>query len=292
MKKGVFQSLLASMLLLLSQYVVAAPKVIVSIPPLHSLVAGVMDGVGSPVLLGDSDNQSSTLSLTNKLHLVTADMVVWVGPGYEKALAQTVENELPALKPNMFALSHFLPLLPKGGIDLDKVNDPENRQAHRDLVFWMDPKLAVMAVRRITLKLSKLDPDNLETYLDNEINVVTRIKKMAHEMSSSLAPLRGSLTKQDQIPAYLAWRFGLLERIERDSSQVAFDHSKSSFQCEHLRHVNLQQEKYLIADVKGSDLPLGQDLYFQLMARQVKVLTQCVPKPNSAANLGGEFHSS
>ncbi len=65
-------------------------NVIVSIPPLHSLVSSLMEGAGEPILLFDGDmDQTTVLDPFQKSQVITADMMVWVGPGLESPLEQT-----------------------------------------------------------------------------------------------------------------------------------------------------------------------------------------------------------
>ena len=258
--------------LLLPQSLVAAPKVVVSIAPLHSLVSGVMEGVAEPVLLqGSSSTNKSPYSDTQKLQLITADMVVLAGTGFERELAHTVMEEMPALQDKTLVLSNHVPLLSKRGVDLNGVENPMDRQAHRDLSFWMDPKLAVMAVRRIALKLSLYDPDNVEAYLDNEIKVVNRIKAMKRELAELLAPAQGMVPDADESSVYLSWRFQLQGRIESERL-VAAD---ASIQCKNLLPVSAGALQSLNSDVLGADLKPGYDLYFKLMKRKAKALGRC-----------------
>ncbi|MGF1612015.1 MAG: zinc ABC transporter substrate-binding protein [Kiloniellales bacterium] len=65
-----------------------APKVVVSIKPLHSLVAGVMGDLGEPFLLvqGAGSPHSYSLRPSEARALENADLVVWVGPGLESFL--------------------------------------------------------------------------------------------------------------------------------------------------------------------------------------------------------------
>ena len=67
---------------------VAAPKVVVSIVPIHSLVAGVMKGVGEPSLLIPVGTSPHTYNLkpSDARSLQSADLVVWVGEGLENYL--------------------------------------------------------------------------------------------------------------------------------------------------------------------------------------------------------------
>ncbi len=67
-----------------------APRVVVSIAPIHSLVAGVMEGVGTPTLLiqGAGSPHSYTLRPSEAQALQQADVVFWVGEELETFLVR------------------------------------------------------------------------------------------------------------------------------------------------------------------------------------------------------------
>src|SRR5690348_18258340 len=73
----------------------AAPKVVVSIKPIHSLLAGVMAGVGEPRLIvaGGSSPHVYSLRPSDARKLEGAQLVFWVGPILEGFL----EKPLSAL---------------------------------------------------------------------------------------------------------------------------------------------------------------------------------------------------
>ncbi|KPF44046.1 zinc ABC transporter substrate-binding protein ZnuA [Rhizobium sp. AAP43] len=75
----------------------AAPQVVVSIKPIHSLVASIMKGVGEPSLIveGAASAHTYTLKPSNARALENADLVFWVGPGLEAFLTKPLET-LPA----------------------------------------------------------------------------------------------------------------------------------------------------------------------------------------------------
>ena len=81
---------IATLALCWSLPILAAPKVVVSISPLHSLVAGVMDGVAEPVLLipATASPHAYALKPSDARALSQADMVVWVGEDLEVVLEQ------------------------------------------------------------------------------------------------------------------------------------------------------------------------------------------------------------
>src|SRR4051812_646712 len=72
-----------------------ALDVVVSIKPIHSLVAAIMDGVGTPDLIVDGAASPHTYALkpSNARALQDAKVVFWVGPGMEAFL----EKPLSAL---------------------------------------------------------------------------------------------------------------------------------------------------------------------------------------------------
>lgn len=70
-----------------------APSVVVSIKPIHSLVAAIMQGVGEPKLIVEGAASPHTYSLkpSNAAALQDADVVFWVGHGLEAFLEKPLE---------------------------------------------------------------------------------------------------------------------------------------------------------------------------------------------------------
>ena len=83
---------LCACLLLLASAVQAAPKVVVSIAPVHALVAAVMEGVGAPVLLipvGTSPHAYALRPSQRRL-LDSAQLLIWVGSQLEPFLRKPI----------------------------------------------------------------------------------------------------------------------------------------------------------------------------------------------------------
>lgn len=171
----------------LAVQVTAAPAVLVTVPALHSLVSGLMDGIAEPKLLLDNHAASpgSTLSGSQLRKLANTDMIVWAGPGLEKGLRDAVENKAPAARYKLVTLSAMVPLLADGQTG---DTDPANyRNDARNLEFWADPRLAIIAIRTLTPRLVRLDPDNTERYLDNEIALIKRLRGLEQQMANTAA---------------------------------------------------------------------------------------------------------
>lgn len=274
---------LALLLLTFTTGSFAGPKIVVSIPPLHSLVSSLMAGIDDPVLLLDSDQVSTeSLTATQKLHLISADMIIWVGAGLEKQIAATVHNEIPAIDRNMYAISNHLPLLPNSFGEPDQLLMPQDRQKYSDLSFWADPKLAAMAVHHITPKLVRLDPDHADTYLENEVKLLARIKKMGQQLAETLAPYRGMLTANGTVPTYLAWRYELHgDRWQALASNDAAQAATTG--CQYFVKAGIEQPRRDGSDIYGRNLVPGTELYFRMMQSQARSITSCIPGDKSVA---------
>ncbi|WVT75098.1 zinc ABC transporter substrate-binding protein ZnuA [Sinorhizobium chiapasense] len=85
--------LFASTMLLAAPAVAAGPNVVVSIKPIHSLVASIMQGVGEPSLIveGAASPHTYNMKPSNASALQAAKVVFWVGPGLEAFLDKPLD---------------------------------------------------------------------------------------------------------------------------------------------------------------------------------------------------------
>ncbi len=86
-------ALLASTFIFGASAASAAPEVVVSIKPIHSLVAAVMQGVGEPRLIVDGAASPHTYSMkpSNARAIESADVVFWIGPNLEAFLDKPLD---------------------------------------------------------------------------------------------------------------------------------------------------------------------------------------------------------
>ncbi len=116
----------------------AAPRVVVSINPLHSLVAGVMKGVGTPELLmkGAASPHTFSLKPSDARMLTKARVIFWVG----EVLAPSLERSLETLpkKAEVIAMAEIKGLkllkLREGGLweGHDDHHDEKEKGDHHD----------------------------------------------------------------------------------------------------------------------------------------------------------------
>ena len=178
-----------------------APRVVVSIKPLHALVSEVMSGVGEPMLLfsNSASPHDTRLRPSRVRALSRAQLVVWVGPALERSLASTLVNINSANRHGLAALD--LPELKKlaarsGGAWIKDEHGHENghEQEHGsgnvDPHVWLSTENAVVIITAVATHLGKIDPDNIETYNDNASRFTGRLSELAIELGTMLTPFQ------------------------------------------------------------------------------------------------------
>jgi len=182
----------------------AAPRVVATIPPLHSLVAGVMQGIAVPDLLiaGGASPHNYSLRPSDARKLEQADLVVWIGPGMEVFLTEA----LPAIaaKAEILTVAEIpdVTLLPlrAGGLwsphqdhDHDHAHDHEQvagRPSDADMHLWLDPANARAIVAAVAQRLSEIDPARRDLYGANAQRLDGDLVTLDRELAARLAAVR------------------------------------------------------------------------------------------------------
>ncbi len=184
----------------------AASPVTVSVPPLHSLVSLLLQNVDTPGLLFDSAAAKNLdqMAEADRDAIAAAKMVVWVGPTYEPNLAD-LRGIDPAVSLKGLTVTATVPLL--GAPDRQ---NPDRSAGVQDMRFWLDPRLAKVAVGRIAPNLVRIYPNQADRILGNEIVLKKRLTALEHRFRKSLESLPGvPLHVPESDVLYLAWRFNL-----------------------------------------------------------------------------------
>ena len=218
----------ASLLVATSAAGHAAPKVVASIKPVHSLVASVMQGVAEPQLIIEGAGSPHTYSLrpSQARALQEADLIFWIGHELEAFLEKPVETIGTGAKSVELIDAHGLVKLPfreggafeghdhgehggehghadhdedkhddHAGHDHDETHGHDDGHGHAhgafDAHIWLDPENAKAMVMEIAEALSAADPDNAAAYEANAAKTVERIETMRTDIDARLAPLRG-----------------------------------------------------------------------------------------------------
>lgn len=173
------------------------PRVVVTIKPLHSLVAAVMGDLGSPDLIvrGAASPHLYSLKPSDARALEAADVVVWAGQGMELFLEEALATLAVEARVVGLADAQGVELLPlrKGGMFEEHEHEgvePAGLHGEADMHFWLDPANAAPMLSAIAAALAAEDPANAVVYASNAEAYAGRLEALTAEIDSSLAPLR------------------------------------------------------------------------------------------------------
>jgi zinc transport system substrate-binding protein len=195
--------LLAAAALPLTTAAAAEPQVVASIRPIHSLVAGVMQGVGEPALLlsGATSPHDYSLRPSDARALENADVVFWVGDGLEAFLAKPLDALAGDARIVALSNAEGVALLPTraGGIweegahgeheDADEAHAEEHEHGGHDMHLWLDPRNAAAMVDAIVATLAAVDPADGARYQANGRELRQRLAVLDEALSEQLAPV-------------------------------------------------------------------------------------------------------
>lgn len=294
-KPLLFLTLLISGLILTSPPVLAAGaglKVIATIRPLHSLVAGIMQGVGVPKLLIVSGSPHNFyIKPSDAIALDLADLVFWIGPQMEVSL----KTPLQALA----AKADIVALGAAEGLKLLQIRgDVRRHHSSTDMHMWLDPDNAKLFVRAVVKVLSRKDPANRAVYQANGAYQINRLTRLADEIERML------MGAGDKKPIFYHDAFQYFEhRFNLKSAGFVSAGPFRAAGARHVRHLRrlivsgaiscvLTEPQFApalvlvlventdvqigILDPIGAGWPPGPDLYFNMMRKNAEALSKCL----------------
>ena len=303
-------SLLLTFLLWSTLAAASAPSVVVSIKPLHSLVAGVMQGVAEPALLIPGSQSPHTFSLSpSDIRLINrADLIVWVGEILEAPLAKGIDaNSTKARVIGYIDLESIERAgMRKGGAweahehhhETHDQQTEHERHAREDAHLWLSPRNAALLVDVVAKALADIDPENAGIYQRNATLMQERIRRLDAELSAQLAPVKhqpyivfhdayqlferhyglnavGSVViSPERIPG--ARRIHeLRERLQESGARCVF--SEPQFEPGLVATIiEGTDARSGVLDPVGVDLSPGPDAWFRLMQNLADALVECL----------------
>ena len=188
----------------------AAPRVVASVVPVHSIVSAVMGDKGTPELLlqGSMSEHRAVFTPSQMATLGNADLVFIVGHGLEAKLAQISGSDAVNGK-SFIALSDApgIKTLPirEGGTweahDHEHEHEHEEVGEHTDdhaaegvLSFdphvWLDPDNAKAMAMAVAADLGKADPANAAAYDANARAFAADVDRTSSSIAAELAPVK------------------------------------------------------------------------------------------------------
>lgn len=273
--------------------------VVASIPPVHSLAAMVMAGVGEPDLLlpAGVSPHGFTLSPSQARRLAGAKVVFWIGPALEAALVRPLAN--------VAVDARAVPLMDTPDLTLHAMRNGHGRDhghgadhGRMDPHLWLDPANARRLVARMAEVLAQADAANAERYAANAAAAAARLDALAKRLEARLAPVRaqpfvvfhdafqylerrfglsfaGALTIDPELPPGPRKVAELRQRLERQGVRCLF--TEPQFQSR-LADVLVEGTGAKISrlDPLGAGMRPGPDLYIQLLDANVDALAACL----------------
>lgn len=300
--------LVAALMLVFAPSLLAAPKVVVSIPPVYSLVAGVMEGIGEPTLLiqGGGSPHNFTLKPSQRRELGHADLIVWVGESVEGFLPRvlaTAGKEEQSME--LMALQGMRLLKARSAGQWSEGHSHDHGHSHghdhhvqMDGHMWLNPQNAKRIITAVTERLVVLDAQNASDYRNNAERVQEKLDLLDKRLKAQLGKIKEKpyLVFHDAYQ-YLEAHYGLKgvgaisvdperkpgakrlkqirKAIRQQNVQCVF--SEPQFSSNTIRVVAEGSDvKTAVLDPMGAEHGLGVELYFNLMRELGNNLAGCL----------------
>jgi zinc transport system substrate-binding protein len=286
-----------------------APKVVVTIKPIHSLVTRLLEGIATPRLLVTGAGSPHTFALkpSDVRALNDADVFVRVSDALEpftraivRSLPQSVEVVTLSKAPGVKLLDQ------RSGATFDSHehgdNDHEHEGAIADGHIWLDPGNAKAVVAELAGALSRSSPGHSARIKENAARLATDIDAMTADIAAETAALKDKpFVVFHDAYQYFERRFGL---DAAGAITVSPDHQPSAKRLVELRRriaslnavcvfVEPRFQPGLVAaitegsnahvgtlDPEGSGLEPGPDLYITLMRNLATGFKTCLAPPS------------
>jgi len=310
-----FQALAAlGLFLALGSAAEASPRVVVTIKPIHSLAAAILEGIAEPKLLlnGAASPHSYALKPSDARAVNEADAVIFVSKNLEGFLTKAIES-LPA-KARVIDLEEApgLRLLPvrQAGLQQasnESTDDNEEHEEHEghfhnhngnDVHFWLDPMNAIAIARHLAREFSAIDPGHEAQYQANAAKLEAALTGLDAELRATLAGLsdRSFIVFHD-VTQYLDTRYGLRgvgaitvsperepgakrlaavrAKIEEAKAICVFSEPEFPPKLVQMLTAGTKAKRGVLDEV-GAAIPPGPGQYFALMRADAASLAGCL----------------
>jgi zinc transport system substrate-binding protein len=284
----------------------AQPRVVASILPVHSLVAGVMEGVGTPSLIvhGAASPHTYALRPSDAKSLNDGKVIFWIGEIYEGFLEKPLDGLAKKARIVELMEADGVKLLParEGGAweshDHGKKGHAHAGKEEMDGHLFLDSDNAKAIVRAAVAALGEADAANKQRYAANGEKVIARLDALDAELRAALMPVkdRPFVVFHDAYQ-YVELRYGLTgagaitvsperrpgaKRLSELRKKIATlkavcVFSEPQFEPTLVRTVTEgTTAKSGVLDPLGADVPPGPDAYFTMMRRLATSLRTCL----------------
>jgi len=173
-----------------SYSVQAAPiRAVATIPPIHSMVAMILDGIAAPDLIvkGYASPHDYAMSPSDAANIAKADIIFWAGPALEGFLVKSIGNLDAQTK--VVALDNEANSQ-EGHAERKHKHSHEHEHHGHDPHFWLDPEKAQHAVEQIATSLSELLPNQQKQIDANLKRALSALVMLESDVRKIVAPLK------------------------------------------------------------------------------------------------------
>ena len=279
------------------------PTVVVTVAPIHSLVAGVSEGISTPFLLleGGVSPHRYAMKPSQTAALQEADLVVWVGEDLETFLARSLAahgDDRPIITVMDLPSVTVYPARQGGVFHSAGDGHAAADHPHGDPHVWLDAGNARAIVDAVADVLAGLDPGNASQYRRNAAALRARIDALDARLTRTLAPLRdapyvvfhdayqgferryglravGAVTVSPGRAPGAARLVALRETIKRLGARCVF--SEPQFPPRLVATVTEGTgARSAVLDPLGADVAPGPEAWFIIMQRLATSLIECL----------------
>jgi zinc transport system substrate-binding protein len=275
------------------------PLVVATIPPVHSLVAAVMKGIGVPTLLlnGAASPHTYALRPSDARRLHRARIIFWIGPSLEGFLTRSLDA--------LSGKARVVTLLQAPGMDLlaarGRHHDGRTGNPTWDPHLWLNPGNAQQIVALVADALVSEDPQNAEGYRRNAARAAARLDALTQRIKSQFTdrPVAPFILFHDSFQ-YLERALGLsaagfvtvapdrppgarhlgdIHALISDA-KAACVFTEPQFEPRLVSTlVKGTRARIAVLDALGSGLQAGPGLYFKMMENNLDAMVGCLIGP-------------
>jgi len=286
----------------------ASPRVVVTLKPIHSLVAGVMEGVGTPTRLLPDGASPHTFQIKPSIlkQLNQADLIIWVGPSLETFMVKAIEKTDPQYGTLTLSALPKIEKLPQrqgreweGHCDgCDHGHDHGANTGNMDPHLWLSVDNAIIIVDEIAKTLSTIDPLHATKYNANAANRKQELLRLKSDLQTMLAPVhtvpflvyhdgyqyfehefdlnaKGTVLINPHLPLSAYGLKKIKEQIESQKIKCVFRETEFT---DKLIQQSLKDTSVKIAELDplGMREPEGPENYVQMMKKMGETMQECL----------------
>jgi len=170
------------------------PLIVASINPLHSIVTSIVGNTGNVSLLIESNTSPHNFALkpSHAKLLNNAKIFFYIDDQLESALKKTIKSLPITVKVKKVSQFKNLKLLPvRKNLNWEEDGHDHNHDhGSYDIHFWLDTQNAIEIAKGVTQALSKLYPENINTYKKNAKKLIAKIKIKNNSIQLGLKEVR------------------------------------------------------------------------------------------------------